>query len=167
MISPELTSLAVNGNQSDPLLLEAVRALVQFSFPFAAALVYFQLINVQIATSKEATEKQIAATEKQIATTEKQIAANKEATEKQIAATEKKIETTEKQIAANKEATEKQIAATEKQIAASKEATEKQIAATDKKIEADIKVTREITREVIMAANARFENILLQIKQDK
>ena len=110
MISPELTSLAVNGNQPDPLLLEIVRTLGQFSLPVGVAVIYLQLINKQFEIKNDATEKQIAA---------------------------------------NKEATEKQIAA-------NKEATEKQIAATDKKIEADIKVTREITREVINAADSRF-----------
>ena len=147
MIPPDVSSLAVSGNQSDPLLLELVKTVGQLTLPLFA----FQLFNRQIEVTKESTEKQNAATEKQIAankeSTEKQIADNKELTEKQIAATEK-------QIAANKELTEKQIAATEKQIAA-----------TEKQIEADIKVTREITREVIKAADARFENILLQIKQ--
>ena len=111
MIPPDVSSLAVSGNQSDPLLLELVKTVGQLTLSLFA----FQLFNRQIEVTKESTEKQ--------------------------------------------------IAATEKQIAANKELTEKQIAATEKQIEADIKVTREITREVIKAADARFENILLQIKQ--
>ena len=87
MIPPDVSSLAVSGNQSDPLLLELVKTVGQLTLPLFA----FQLFNRQIEVTKESTEKQIAATEKQIA-------ANKELTEKQIAATEK-------QIAANKEST--------------------------------------------------------------
>ena len=101
MIPPDVSSLAVSGNQSDPLLLELVKTVGQLTLSLFA----FQLFNRQIEVTKESTEKQIAATEKQIAankeSTEKQIAANKELTEKQIAATEKQIAATEKQIEAD------------------------------------------------------------------
>ena len=90
MIPPDVSSLAVSGNQSDPLLLELVKTVGQLTLPLFA----FQLFNRQIEVTKESTEKQIAATEKQIA-------ANKESTEKQIAATEKQIAATEKQIEAD------------------------------------------------------------------
>jgi hypothetical protein len=113
--------------QTNPYLIELAKAVGQLTLPVAASIYISNVIEKQISSVKESTEKQIAVVEKQIVST---------------------AASTEKQIAAVKESTEKQIAAVEKQIVINKELNEKSIMASEARIESILlKFTQSIDRK--------------------